>query len=85
MADRISGFRRPEGAADDRERYRDLAARLWPVPHDELDVQTRFRNISSDRTHTSANPQRLPEGLAQTTAKSNRVYCTACLGSRCPT
>lgn len=42
MVERISGFRSPEDAAGFYERYDDIASRLWPVPHDELDVPTRF-------------------------------------------
>jgi pimeloyl-ACP methyl ester carboxylesterase len=42
MAGRISGFRTPEGAARFLERYDDIAARLWPVAHEELDVDSRL-------------------------------------------
>lgn len=42
MADGISGFRTPEDAVRYFERYDDVAARLWPVAHVELDVHTRF-------------------------------------------
>jgi pimeloyl-ACP methyl ester carboxylesterase len=42
MAKRLSRFRTPEAAARYYELYDELVARLWPVPHDELDVPSRF-------------------------------------------
>ena len=42
MADRTSGFRTPEAEARYHEFYDDYVARNWPVPHQELDVPTRF-------------------------------------------
>lgn len=42
MSERISRFRTPEDATRYREHYDDFAARLWPVAHHELDVETSF-------------------------------------------
>ena len=42
MADRIGGFRTPGDAARYYERYDEMLARAWPVPHDEFDVPSRF-------------------------------------------
>lgn len=42
MADRIGGFRTPGDVARYYERYDEMLARAWPVPHDELDVPSRF-------------------------------------------
>lgn len=38
----LSGFKTPEQEAKYLAAYDDLVARTWPVPHDELDVATRF-------------------------------------------
>lgn len=42
MTNRISRFRSPDAAARYYELYDELVARLWLVPHTELDVESRF-------------------------------------------
>ena len=68
MSKRLSGFRKPEAAIRYREFYDDFAARLWPVPHEELDVTTRF---GSTHVRRSGAPQGAPLVLIHPTTGSS--------------
>jgi pimeloyl-ACP methyl ester carboxylesterase len=92
MAGRISGFRTPEDAAHYYEVYDDLVARTWPVPHDELDVPTRFgtthvRGSGPDEgtplvlVHPTTGSSLGWRALVATLAERHRVYTPDTVGT----
>jgi pimeloyl-ACP methyl ester carboxylesterase len=56
VAGGLSEFRSPEDAARYQEMYDDFVARSWPVPHEELDVLTRFGTTRVRRSGAATGP-----------------------------
>jgi pimeloyl-ACP methyl ester carboxylesterase len=91
MGDRISGFKTPADAARYYQLY-DAMAADWPVPHDELDVPTRFGATHVRRSgpaagtpfvliHPTTGSALGWQGMVETLAAHHPVYLPDTMGT----